>query len=507
MIEALSLDRRSALPVAAATATVLLSAALGAAAAARPPMALLGGAVFLAACLVLLGRHLPGVFLSMLAIWLAAYMFLGKGFAYAGVRPLADLPPLFVSEILLAVALLSLLYTTSARKVSLLHVLLFAFMAWGFLQTVPYIKRDGIYAFRDAIIWGYGIFAFAVSFAFAPGLLEKVARRYAVLLPFFLVWLVALGAADSLLSFQFPSWPQSNVPIAFFKRPDMAVHLAGLVAFVILGLNTYRTRGVKLPELALWALVAIAFGFVSLSRGALASVALAALAACALWPSRRLLPFIGGLAIMGAVAFLLLPSVAIQGSERQLGTQQITRNFVSIVSGGGDASLQGTKKWRQQWWDKIWNYTVHGRYFWTGKGFGVNLADEDGFQTDAQHSLRSPHSGHVTILARMGVPGLALWIPLQAGFGLSLLLAFLRARRAGAVFWAQMDAWILVYWLAMMVNMSFDVYLEGPQGGIWFWSIFGLGLAALGAQRQPMELHARGTFDTDVEPLAGGRTS
>jgi hypothetical protein len=27
--------------------------------------------------------------------------------------------------------------------------------------------------------------------------------------------------------------------------------------------------------------------------------------------------------------------------------------------------------------------------------------------------------------------------------------------------------------------MSFDVYLEGPQGGIWFWSIIGLALAVL----------------------------
>ena len=42
-----------------------------------------------------------------------------------------------------------------------------------------------------------------------------------------------------------------------------------------------------------------------------------------------------------------------------------------------------------------------------------------------------------------------------------------------------MHAWILVFWLAMVVNASFDVYLEGPQGGIWFWMIFGLGLAAL----------------------------
>jgi hypothetical protein len=32
--------------------------------------------------------------------------------------------------------------------------------------------------------------------------------------------------------------------------------------------------------------------------------------------------------------------------------------------------------------------------------------------------------------------------------------------------------------LALFVNASFDVYLEGPVGGIWFWSVFGVGIGA-----------------------------
>lgn len=30
-----------------------------------------------------------------------------------------------------------------------------------------------------------------------------------------------------------------------------------------------------------------------------------------------------------------------------------------------------------------------------------------------------------------------------------------------------------------MINASFDILLEGPHGGIWFWSVFGFGLAHL----------------------------
>ena len=38
---------------------------------------------------------------------------------------------------------------------------------------------------------------------------------------------------------------------------------------------------------------------------------------------------------------------------------------------------------------------------------------------------------------------------------------------------ARVNLWVLAYWTASIVNMSFDVYLEGPQGGIWFWCLVG----------------------------------
>jgi hypothetical protein len=35
------------------------------------------------------------------------------------------------------------------------------------------------------------------------------------------------------------------------------------------------------------------------------------------------------------------------------------------------------------------------------------------------------------------------------------------------------------YWAAFLINATFDVFLEGPMGGIWFWSVFGTGIACL----------------------------
>jgi O-antigen ligase len=109
----------------------------------------------------------------------------------------------------------------------------------------------------------------------------------------------------------------------------------------------------------------------------------------------------------------------------------------------------------------------------------VNLADDDGFQPTLDHSLRAPHNSHMSALARMGVPGFALWVLLQGAFGIGMLRAVRAYRRSDDWAMAGVGAWILVIWAAMMVVTSFDPYLEGPQGGIWFWSIFGLGLVTM----------------------------
>ncbi|MBI3745842.1 MAG: O-antigen ligase family protein [Chloroflexi bacterium] len=158
---------------------------------------------------------------------------------------------------------------------------------------------------------------------------------------------------------------------------------------------------------------------------------------------------------------------------------QVIDNILSVFGSSSDAGLEGSKQFRLEWWGTIVNYTVFGNYFWTGKGFGVNLADADGFQATADHSLRAPHSSHFTVLARMGVPGFVLWVLLQAAFGLGLLWALRALRRAGDARLAAAAGWLLAYWIAMMVDTSFDPYLEGPQGGIWFWVVFGMGLVVI----------------------------
>jgi O-antigen ligase len=190
----------------------------------------------------------------------------------------------------------------------------------------------------------------------------------------------------------------------------------------------------------------------------------------------------GKLLLAGATAAFVATAwlgsgVAIQIREdRVINPDQIVQNLSSI-GGAEGTSLEGTRQWRLLWWKAIVDYTVHGPHFWTGKGFGLNLTVADGIEPDPDIRIRNPHNGHLTVLARMGVPGLVLWVALQLAFAWSLLVAFIRARRDGQQTRAALIAWVLAYWSAFLVNASFDVYLEGPQGGIWFWCVFAYGLA------------------------------
>ncbi len=279
-----------------------------------------------------------------------------------------------------------------------------------------------------------------------------------------------------------PAGPGSDISILGFKGGDMSVHLAGVAAFIALGLYTERVD-FKFPVAYLWLAWLLAVGVAGgINRGGMLAATAGILTAFALRPSRRVIQF--GMISGAVLLFMALFSVNISlGSEKTLSVDSLAQRFESVFKDNQNAKLEGTKEYRLEWWKYIASYTFGGPYFLGGKGFGVNLADSDGFQVTADGSLRAPHNSHVTVLARMGVPGLALWLVLMLTFGYQLLKGFVETTRAGLLHWSGVDGWILVYWLAMCINASFDPYLEGPQGGIWFWSIIGLGIFALRTQK------------------------
>ncbi len=455
---------------------------IGVAVVAAPAAALAVSALSVAVTLLAPSRtRLPGLLLTVLAGLLGGYLLLGRGFAYLGVGTV------FVGDLVLALAVLALaLRPRRAEPVPpgavVVTGLLGLFMAWGLATTAPHLSAYGLAAVRDAAVWGYGAFALVVvAFLDRRRLLERWLAWFRALVPAFVLWVLLTDLLLSLFPRRIPML-HGSVPLIDLKPGDTGVHLGGVGAFMILGLHRPVEAGAGgwrrgWTEALVWVVWAGDFTLVAVRNRGGGLAVLAALAAVALVaPSWRLVKPAGAAAAL-LLAVMLLDVRIGTVSGREISAGQVGANFSSIMGDAGQSGLAGTKRWRLAWWHRIVDYTVHGPYFWTGKGYGVNLADDDGFQVTADHSLRSPHNVNLTVLARSGVPGLALWLALQAAFVGRLLAVGHRARQSGDRLLAAVCAWLLAYWVAMQCNAFFDVYLEGPQGAIWFWTVFGAGLA------------------------------
>jgi len=451
----------------AGAVVALLAIVTGVAVAAGPAGVAAACAAIAAGALVLAGRRIPSVFHFVLAGLLLGYLILGRGFAYLGAGGL------FVGELGVALAVIATAVSLGRWRIGTVEAVLLAFLAWGAIRTIPYLGAYGVTALRDAVSWGYALIAVGVATTLTAPTMRVAVRLYGRLALPAVLWFPVAAVLAAVLADQIPAVPGSPVPVIYFKSGDAGVHLAAIAAFVLVGL--YRRSAVV--EAVLWTSWGVSAVLVAaLSRGGMVA---ASTAVFALLFVRRL----GRWLLPAAVATVLFigswlvdPTVDL-GLQRQISFQQLIDNATSIFVDRPNTSEQGTKEWRLAWWEKIVDYTVDGPYFWTGKGFGINLADDDGFQVLAGQALRSPHSAHFEILARTGVPGIVLWVLLQAAWAAAMFVAALRARRTGRAWWLAVVAWLFIYWLAAIVNMSVDVYLSGPQGGIWFWAVFGAGLA------------------------------
>ena len=408
-------------------------------------------------------------YLMALAIALAGYALLGKGFAHLGVAPL------YVGEILLCLGV-AVMFASGCflgTLTNLPNLLLAVLCLWVAARTVPFLGTHGMDALRDSVVMLYGAFAFVVCAVLLhrPQRLSVVLRMFGILALVFggWGWLPYLLApyADMI-----PQWPGSGLPLVQLRPGEVAVHLAGAAVFALLFFQRVHW---------LWLLLLLAgIGLTAAqSRGGLLAIALplgfAVLASGKVGQAAKALA-IGLVVAMAATA--LDSGLELSSTTRGISLDQIILNALSIFSNTSEAGLDGTKLWRLQWWDDILAYTVHGPYFWTGKGFGISLAESDGYQgtvVPGTPILRSPHNAHMTMLARAGVPGLVLWVLLLASWFAMMLRDMLAARRQGAQTWFRLFLFLTCYLAAIVVNASFDVALEGPMLGIWFWVLFGLG--------------------------------
>ena len=429
-----------------------------------------------------LGDH----YLVLLGGVLVGYAMMGKGFAYLG------FPPIYMGEAAFLAGIVVFLRTGCfiAALTKLPSLLLAVLMIWVLLRTLPFVGVYGFDALRDSVVITYGGFAFIVmALLLEDGRrVNTIVRYYGAFLKIYIPAIPFLFAFNHYLADYIPDVPGTTVRLVWIAPNEVAVHLAGAAVFILVGFR---------EATLLWILFVSATVVMTsaLTRGGILAFGLPVMfATLVLGKWRQVLTVL----VAGLVIFVAAYAVetsfteyrdARSYTERSLSTRQIVGNVVSIFGRAGEQT-EGTKTWRLDWWNILINDTVFGPNFWTGRGFGLNLAEADGFgNIRAVRPLRSPHSVHMTILARAGVPGLAFWGALLAAWLSMVMCAIWTARRRGQSDWAGLFLFIGCYATSIIINATFDTTIDGPMQGVWFWCLIGFGIGSVMVYRA--QLHER----------------
>uniref|UniRef100_Q07KV3 O-antigen polymerase n=1 Tax=Rhodopseudomonas palustris (strain BisA53) TaxID=316055 RepID=Q07KV3_RHOP5 len=409
-------------------------------------------------------------YFTFLVLMLAGYAIIGKGFAYIGV------PPLYIGEIGLISGAIAAMASGCllASFATIPSILLLILISMVTIRCLLGSSVYGIDSLRDGVIVIYGAYAFIVAALLIdrPERIELVIGYYR---RFSLAMLIAAPlvlSASSFFNGKLPIWPNSGVPLVFVRTGELAVHLAGITVFTLLGFRRLNAA------FALLLLISAAL-VVAQNRGGMLAFAIPTLIAMFLAQNRMQIVKLALFAALFILVVLILNIKIEIGGGRNLDINQAVANVVSVFGSSSTGNLDGTKEWRLRWWSAIIDYTFKGDYFWQGKGFGMGLAEADGFIVGAEGDgpmVRSPHNAHMTILARLGVPGLIVWLTFLTCWFTMM------ARNARAAFrqhedtWARMFVFIALYVLSAIIDSTFDVALEGPMLGIWFWVLIGTGI-------------------------------
>jgi len=455
------------------------------------PSSLAVALLFFLALSLFFRTQLPRLFLTALCICLLGYAALGRAFAYVHVGPA------YVGEALLVLGILAAL---EARRLHLVArspviVALLLFMCLSSIATVPHIPTYGLYALRDAALWGYGLFAIVVaSVLLRTQALSSLLRTYGRFLPYMIAWFpIGIGLSNTDIL--------SSIGLNLSLKPaDAAVHLAAAAAYLLLLDRDPQWGRPARPRAATWLFWLVATALTLASRTSLLVVAAVLMLVSLMRPLNVRLYHLLFITLTFIVVVLVVdPRLEIRG--RTVSVTDVYQRIEGIFDQSEDPGAEGSKQFRLNWWTDIIRYTFTGDHFWTGKGYGINLADDDGYQVTRDGSLRNPHNGHLTVLARSGVPGFVAWIYLQFAYLASMIRAYQRSRMQQGQFTSATYLWLICCWLALAIKASFDVYLEGPQGGIWYWTIIGVGVAATIGQDRRGSRSERASASTTASQL------
>jgi O-antigen ligase len=431
----------------------------------------------------------------LLLVTLSCYMILNYGFENIAVH--AGPVPLIVSYAMMYTCFAMAVYANRKRLGSALQepamLCILGLLLLSAIHLIANIPEYGIWAIRDSTIFLDGIFFLLGLFWAVQDRDLKVMVRWMMILFFVnMIYAYTYPWSEQILAASPSSGVFMEIPIfgqyhqtamdllvgaAFcmglarfvVKRRTWILHI--MIAVQLLGLAILQSRATYIA-LALYIVI---FFVLRETRKATALLALASFA------------------VAGLVALTTLGGLEITGRIGPVNLNFLQDHLRSINGGTGTAASSVDSRF--EFADDVSKHIKAHPVF--GEGFGQPLIDYIDDETGAV--VRVPHNSHLTVTARLGFVGLAVWI----GFNGCLLALFVYAFRHRK-FWDRLISefvlWSFLYYVVFMIESLVEGPLETPATAIPFYFLTGL-LAGVVRLRMTADQKLAAAVDRPVAEL------
>jgi len=402
---------------------------------------------------------------------LTGYMVLNYGFAnltvHAGI-------PIIIGHTIMFAALALAVYSAPRGAVGAAIREPAALCLWGLLLLTLIhlyfeIPRYGAYALRDASITLEAVFMipgvlWATSKRGVPLLVKWMILLFFILLPY--SWLEPW--ADAITAMSPTSGVFQQVAIVGYHASTSLYMLSGLLFLMLVSRDWIKWPPGVLILISVGGLLGLALGQ---ARSMYIGLALSIVILALLGEFRKCTEL--GIAV--ALAIVGIVGIAVSGVQLsgRLGPMNLTffEEHLGSLWGSRDAFQEGSIDDRKDWYaqveKRIFSSTTN---LVLGSGFGEPLIN---FEFFGHVAVRQPHNSNVSILARLGLIGFALW----GAFHYFLLKRFYYVYRIRD----QLDRrlyhvlmWLFLCYLLMMLHTSVQPALEFAYGSIPFYFMMGV---------------------------------
>jgi len=425
----------------------------------------------------LTGAHLRVSLLRKIVLWtVGAYLILNGGFDTVRFPPVgAGIP---AGELVLLICLCIISVRTLLPRMGAAVWLFPIVVWWGMSLSRALIDTSvgGVWSFRDAtqaieslyLIVGFWLVNSVGNLQYFFNWLRKVLIAlgfYGLLMPFS----TTLQAFSPKLSGM-----SSGASSLFFQKVNSSSMLLWCACWLLID-RPANPRSTKVRVLITLFLVTFSIAY---AQGRTGYLSVLAVGAILLLVKRRVAAKWVGILLFGVV---IIGAISVSGLKLQGGRghtislNYITQEFESISGSAQSEDVEGSAKGvplRLGWWRRIYSkMEASPQKMIFGLGYGIPLTD---FHATGGVQVREPHDSYISVVARLGISGMLVWIMMQASLYFSWWRSYQLCKRMQ---WTRDQNNLLLLLIFDVLILVFAIGEDGfekPFNAIPYYFFFGV---------------------------------